>query len=110
MATMSVLQSAIDPIFKGKFNNQFTEEMVSGAVTGSILNWRNGERQMIRNAASGAAQSLILKIISQGVGVALEPLEVAQTESIQHKFFQARNEYTFKYPHETILNAFSESK
>ncbi|OHT12032.1 hypothetical protein TRFO_18217 [Tritrichomonas foetus] len=106
MATWSILNTLIEPMIEDKIQSKQMQSIVSGALSSAVMSIRNGSVDVMKNAVSGAAQSLALNILGAGVEVALKPLDLVMMKNVDSKFFADRAEAVFRPPTEAISDVF----
>ena len=106
MATWAALNAVVEPNVKKHINHPKLQSMISGAISSAIMSCRNGSADILKNAISGAAQSLAITMLGSGVEAALEPLDIKLTKNISEKFYAERGEAVMKSPTEAITEVF----
>ena len=106
MAVWSILNSLIEPIVQEKVKSRPLQSIVTGAASSAIMSIRNGSTDMIKQAISGAAQSLALDMLGTGFEIALKPLDLKMMKNFDDNFFKDRSEAVLKSPTESISSVF----
>ena len=106
MAEWSLLHAAIDPHISRYIHNPYLNDIAGGAVSGAIMEWRNGFKGMVGGAFQGVLQNIIMNTIFTSVRTVSSPIFSYTQKRKMKKFTQARNAQTFMSPFNAITSAF----
>ena len=84
-------------------HNLFVKEILSGALTGAILNWRDGFKAMGIEAVKSVGRTILLSGIQSGLTTIAQPMVSQQLKGKElKKFNNNRNNYIFVDPFESF--------
>ena len=104
-ANWSLIQGLIDPYIKIKIKEYWKQNIVSGFLAGSILEWRNGFKSMFKSGMTGAIQSGFMFYLSNGLANIAENTLPTQY-NLQTEFFEKRNKFVFRNPFESLISVY----
>ena len=68
MAEWSLVHTVVSPFVNNYIKNTFLNEMVGGAITGALMEWRSGPKGMVAGTFKGTLQNAMFS----GIGYMLE--------------------------------------
>ena len=106
MAQWSIVQLTIDPIIKKSIKKPWLQNVLGGALTGAVLEWRNGTKGMFSGAVQGAGQSLLMSFVGPVIGIVAKPINDYRIKKQIKDFHDNRGKEVFQHPINAMYNAF----
>jgi len=106
MAHWSIVQLTVDPIIRKTVPNPFLQNIVGGAVTGALIEWRNGTKGMAIGAIQGAGQSLMMAVVGPVIGFVAKPITEMHAQKKVREFHEGRSNRVFQSPQQALREAF----
>ena len=106
MAEYSLLHMALDPYISRYIKNPVANDIAGGAITGAVMEWRNGFKGMASGAFQGVLQNIFMKAVFSSIRTVYSPIYNYRAKRQFKKFTQERNAKTFMSPFNAIATAF----
>ena len=111
MATWAIVNSvATDPLVNKYIKDPYLRELASGALTGGIMEWRNGVKGVMSGAFQGVLQSLFMNSVGAVIRTTVGPITTYIHKQKAKKFREERNAETLKPPLEAIMSVLIPTK
>jgi hypothetical protein len=108
MMEWSVVNTALDPWVNHYIAPGVLRNCVGGALTGAVVEIRNGFTGCLGGAVSGAFQSLAQQALVHSIGMVVRPIHAWRRETIKNKFIVARDRDVFGSPFSVVAQAFGD--